>query len=173
MKNTLHINLFGGPGTGKSTIAAELFSKLKWNKMDSELISEYAKQIVWEESFSKLSNQIYLFAKQHKRHIILNGKVDYVVTDSPLIMGTVYDKNDTKHLQELIFSEFNKFENLNIFLIRDKEYNPNGRTQTYDEAIQKDNEIFKLLNENNVNYYSFVANETAVNLIFDLIKIKI
>ena len=65
------------------------------------------------------------------------------------------------------------FENLNIFLIRDKEYNPNGRTQTYDEAIEKDNEIFKLLNENNVNYYSFVANETAVNLIFDLIKIKI
>ena len=170
MKKTLHINLFGGPGTGKSTIAAELFSKLKWNKMDSELISEYAKQIVWEESFSKLSNQIYLFAKQHKRHIILNGKVDYVVTDSPLIMGNVYDNNDTKFLHELIFSEFNKFNNLNIFLIRDKEYNPNGRTQTFVEAIEKDNEIKKLLDENNVNYLTIIANENAVNVIFDIIK---
>ena len=55
---TLHINLWAGPGTGKSTMAAGIFAALKWNKIDCELVSEYAKQIVWEESYTKLNNQI-------------------------------------------------------------------------------------------------------------------
>lgn len=170
MKKTLHINLYGGPGTGKSTIAAELFSKMKWNKLDSELISEYAKQIVWEESFTKLKNQIYLFAKQHKRHVILDGKVKYVITDSPLPLNTVYDNENTKYLKDLVFSEFNKFNNINIYLNRKKEYNPNGRTQTYTEAIEKDIQILNLLKNNNVDYITIDADENAVNEIFNIIK---
>jgi len=58
---TIHINLWAGPGTGKSTMAASIFAELKWNKIDCELVSEYAKQIVWEESYTKLNNQNWLF----------------------------------------------------------------------------------------------------------------
>ena len=43
---TIVINLIGSPGTGKSTLASELFSKMKWKGHDVELVSEYAKESV-------------------------------------------------------------------------------------------------------------------------------
>ena len=33
---TIVINLIGAPGTGKSTVASELFSKMKWSGYDVE-----------------------------------------------------------------------------------------------------------------------------------------
>ena len=44
MKETLVINLIGGPCSGKSTIAAELFARLKKMGIHCELVSEYIKQ---------------------------------------------------------------------------------------------------------------------------------
>lgn len=170
---TLHVNLWAGPGSGKSTMASHIFAKLKWNKIDCELISEYAKQIVWEESLKKLDNQIYLFAKQHNKHYILENKVQVVITDSPLPLGCIYDNNNTKYLKNLIFSEFNKFENLNFYLNRCKTYNPNGRTQTLEQAIEKDNEIKKYMFDNNIPHISIDATEESIITIVDLIKRKL
>ncbi len=39
--------MFGGPGTGKSTSAAGLFFKMKLAQMEVELVTEYAKDLVW------------------------------------------------------------------------------------------------------------------------------
>ena len=47
LMKTIVINLIGSPGTGKSTLASELFSKMKWQGYDVELVSEYAKELVW------------------------------------------------------------------------------------------------------------------------------
>lgn len=44
----LVINLFGGPSTGKSTTAAEIFVYLKKKKINCEYITEYAKDKTWE-----------------------------------------------------------------------------------------------------------------------------
>ncbi len=167
---TLHINLWAGPGTGKSTMAAGIFSALKWNKIDCELISEYAKQIVWEESYTKLNNQIYLFGKQYSKHFNLESKVQVVITDSPIPMGCVYDAGRTKYLKELVISEFNKFDNLNYFLERVKGYNPNGRMQTYEEALEKDREIKQFMIDNDIEYIDIPAEEESVKLIVEEIK---
>lgn len=43
MKNTLVVNLLGGPGCGKSTGAAYIFSQLKMRNIDAELVTEFAK----------------------------------------------------------------------------------------------------------------------------------
>lgn len=170
---TLHINLWAGPGTGKSTMAAGIFSALKWNKIDCELISEYAKEIVWEESFNKLNNQIYLFGKQYSRHYNLEGKVEVVITDSPIPMGCVYDSGNTKYLKELVISEFNKFDNLNFFLKRTKYYNPNGRLQTYEEAVEKDVEIKQFMIDNEISYIDISSCEESVKDIVEVIKRKL
>lgn len=37
------INLFGAPGTGKSTGAAYIFSQLKMKGINAELVTEFAK----------------------------------------------------------------------------------------------------------------------------------
>ena len=47
MKDTLIVNLYGGPGCGKSTGAAYLFSKLKMAGVDAEYVPEFAKDKVW------------------------------------------------------------------------------------------------------------------------------
>ena len=50
MKETLVINLIGGPCSGKSTIAAELFARLKKMGIKTELVSEYIKDEVPAET---------------------------------------------------------------------------------------------------------------------------
>lgn len=61
------INLFAGPGSGKSTTCAGVFSKLKLAGVNCEMALEYAKDKVWEQSFHTLDNQIYIFGKQLHR----------------------------------------------------------------------------------------------------------
>jgi len=46
----LVVNLFGAPGAGKSTGAAYIFSQLKMAGINAELVTEFAKDKVWEES---------------------------------------------------------------------------------------------------------------------------
>ena len=50
MKNTLLVNLYAGPGAGKSTGAAYIFAKLKMAGIDCEYVSEYAKATKSEEA---------------------------------------------------------------------------------------------------------------------------
>lgn len=167
---TLVVNYYAGPGTGKTTSAANLFAKLKWNKIRSELVSEYAKHVTWEESYNKLNNQVYLFGKQHHKQFILKDKVDVIVTDSPLTLGLIYDQGKTAYLKDIVLSEFNKFWNINIFLEREKEYDPVGRNQTEAEAIEKDKEIKKFLDDNNIEYITLPGTESSVDEVFAYIK---
>lgn len=48
MKNALVVNLFGGPGCGKSTTMARLFADLKTRGLNVEMVSEFAKDLVYE-----------------------------------------------------------------------------------------------------------------------------
>lgn len=175
--NTLFINLFGGPGTGKSTLCAKLFADLKVKGIDCEMALEYAKDVVWEESFRKLSNQVYIFGKQHNRLHRLNGKVDVVITDSPLLNSIIYDDTKNPQLRELILTEFSKLNTLNYYIDRCFEYKQNGRVQDLDGAIGKDNDYKQLLNQNNILYKHILLNDdndnsTIVNEIINRINDK-
>lgn len=44
----LVINLFGVPGAGKSTGAAYIFARLKMLGINTELVTEFAKDKVWD-----------------------------------------------------------------------------------------------------------------------------
>jgi hypothetical protein len=152
MKKTLVINLFGGPGVGKSTLCASVFAKLKIMGIDCEMATEYAKDMVWEESYKKLENQIYIFGKQHARVHRLLGKVDVVITDSPLLNSIVYDKTENIALRKLVISEFWKLNTLNFYISRKLDYEENGRVQTLKEAIEVDNAYLKLIKDNDIEY---------------------
>jgi thymidylate kinase len=165
---TLFVNLFGGPGTGKSTIASHLFALLKWQGYNCELVSEYAKQIVWEKSFSKLNNQIYVFAKQHNKQFILNNEVQIVLTDSPLLFSLIYGSNCSKEFHSLVHNEYQSFNNLNIFLKRQKAYNPKGRTQNEEEAKSLDIKIKFILAD-----YKFYEEEASHENVQNILKMII
>lgn len=167
MKKTIVINLFGGPGVGKSTLCSMIFSTLKVKGIDCEMALEYAKDIVWEESFKKLSNQIYVFGKQQNRIWRLNGKVDVIITDSPLLNSIIYDDTKNPHLYNLIISEFNKLNTLNYYITRTLKYEENGRVQTYEQAIEKDNFYKRILLENNIKYKESTPNSLS-EIILDI-----
>lgn len=160
--NTLVVNLLGGPGCGKSTIAASIFSQLKWDEVNCEYASEYAKDLVWEHRHKTFENQIYIFGKQHHRIYRLAGQVDVIITDSPILLTPIYDGEKRESLKQLMFEEFNKFNNLNIVLTRRKKYNPKGRIHDEQGAKDIDLQIRQFLNENKVPYIEMNGNQAAV-----------
>jgi nicotinamide riboside kinase len=152
--NTLVINLTGGPGTGKSTLCAQLFYLLKSQDIDVEMATEYVKDLVFEESFKKIENQIYIFGKQHNRLYRLKNKVKVIITDSPLLNSIVYYTGNNPHFESLVIWEFNQMNNFTLYLERSFEYVENGRMQSIDGAKKVD-EIYKdLLDKYNIEYVS-------------------
>ena len=87
------VNLYGGPGSGKSTGAAYIFSKLKMAGVNAELVTEFAKEKVWEESKAVFENQAYIFGKQYFRISRCADQVDVIVTDSPLLLSVIYNND--------------------------------------------------------------------------------
>jgi len=157
---TLVINLFAGPGAGKSTTAAGLFYELKKKGKLVELVTEFAKDMVWEERHSVFEDQLYILAKQNRRLKRLQGKVDYVITDSPLLLGQYYTREDKTELTYLINWAFNKYNNLNIFINRTKPYVQTGRNENYREALNADRGIKELLKE--YEYVELIDNEQII-----------
>lgn len=156
------INLFAGPGAGKSTTAAGLFHFMKLEQMKVELVTEYAKDITWEKRHNILTDQLYIFAKQHRRVSRLRGEVDYVVTDSPLLQSLVYRAEGYPAVfDELVLEFWRTFENVNFMLERAKAYVAMGRSQSEDEARAIDATIRGILEEYAVPYENVVADGQA------------
>lgn len=159
--------MLAGPGTGKSTVTAHAFALLKWQGMNVEMATEYAKDKVWERSAHILANQDYVYAKQYKRIKQLEGQVDIVLTDGPLLHSLVYGTDPD--LLRLVEARHREFHNLNIFLRRTKKYNPSGRTQTEDEAKQLDKVILDTLESYKIPFVKIEASQSNMPLIVETI----
>lgn len=140
-KRPLVVNLFAGPGAGKSTGAAFLFAYLKLMKVNVELVTEFAKELAWEgDKDFMANNQVYITGQQIRRMNRLIGKVDVIITDSPIELGALY--TDSSLLKDLCYSEGSKWDRrLDFFVNRVKPYNPSGRNQTLEEAMVLDEKI--------------------------------
>lgn len=168
---TLVVNLYGGPGSGKSTMSARLFSELKELGINAELVTEYAKDLVWQESTHVLDNQLYIFAKQYHRLWRVMNKVDVIITDSPLLLSTIYGETSST-FKKLVLEEINKMNTLNIFLERVKPYNPAGRLQSEFDAKMIDDLIRLELEEKCIPYTSFKGEYSSTSTIVQLITLN-
>lgn len=166
-KNTLLVNLYAGPGAGKSTGAAYIFAKLKMAGIDCEYVSEYAKDRVWQDDQFPLQHcQLYVTGKQCLKIYRLLGKVDVIVTDSPIAVGAMYTTE--KPYQDVCLYEAKKYKpTFNIFVNRFKKYNPNGRNQTEEEAKVIDKRIKDFLTENEIPFTEANGTEEGYNKIVD------
>lgn len=145
------ICLYGGPGSGKSTISAKIFHELKCRQFDVELISEYIKTSAHEGRSPVSYDQLYVFAKQLKSEDVILRNVTTIVTDSPLLLNTAYSRlYKFQCSQDLIkiCQQFDRdFPPLNLFIERTVEYVEKGRYQNYEEAIAFDNFLKEHLND--------------------------
>lgn len=159
------INLFAGPGVGKSTNAAKIFADLKMKGINCEMALEFAKDKVWEESFRTMDDQIYIFGKQFHRIWRLKDKVDVIICDSPLPISIVYDKENSKAFHELIMEQFNKFNNLNFYLKRSAVYQESGRMQTEEEAKKIDKVVEGVLIDYEIPFVTLDIDNAAKDIV--------
>ena len=174
-RNALIVNLFGGPGVGKSTTAAGVFTLLKLHDVECELITEYAKDLVWEERHKTFRDQQYIFAKQNHRLWRVHDRVDVVVTDCPLMLSPIYGeryKTGSLEFNKNVEQVTDTYNNLNIVLERTKKYNQNGRNETEDEARDVDNAIKRVLADYGMPWTVVPGNFEGINQIFELVTKK-
>lgn len=163
------INIYAGPGAGKSTTAAGLFHRMKSENISCELVTEFAKDVVWEGTVSQLRNQLWVFANQHNRIFKLLGKVDYIITDSPLLLSTIYGPESefyNPELQELIIKTVDSMNNRNFFLLRSKPFHQQGRLHDESEALELDKEILDMLSINGSHFRYVESVESLYYWIF-------
>lgn len=168
------INFFGGPGTGKSTTRARMFYEMKIAGYSVEEVNEVAKEMLWEDRHNIFQDQLYLLAKQNRKLLRLQNKVDYVLTDSPILLNTIYMVGNgyEQTLNQLILEVFNSYDNINILLNRTHEYQEVGRYQTEQQSDELSSDIKKLLQLHNVPFVEYDCNKINFQLIEDLLVLQ-
>lgn len=160
------INFFGGPGCGKSTAASGLFYNMKKEWANAELVTEYAKDLVWSGSQHLLAEQVLVFAQQSHRLNRLKNKVDFAITDSPLLLSAFYiPKKYPESFKQLCFDFYNSYENINYFITRTHEYSSVGRLQNEEEADLISAQMKEFLNVNNIPYTEILAGDDIPQII--------
>lgn len=174
------INLFGGPGVGKSSIAAGLLYELKKKHISCDAPYEFPKVLAWEENHSAIKDQLYVFANQHRGIVQSFGKVDYIIMDSPILLSLIY-KNYyngleypsvlyTELFDEMVLGIHNKYENLNVVLKRGEGvHNEKERYQDLEKSIQLDYMIQQTLDTHLIPYTEVSLNENTLEVILKLI----
>jgi 2-phosphoglycerate kinase len=174
------VNLFGGPGIGKSSIANGLTYKLKKKHITCDNPYEFPKVLAWDENHSAIKDQLYVLANQHRGIVKSFGKVDYIILDSPIILSLVY-RSVYKGLEypatlygdsfdKMVLDIHNQYDTLNILLKRtDGGFNEKERYQTIDESKMLDDEIEKTLITHNIPYTTIEVGDETVNNILKIL----
>jgi hypothetical protein len=154
MKTTI-INLYGGPGCGKSTSAAYLFYLLKCDQQNVELVREYVKDWAYEARKFSAYDEIYFMGKQVRHESMLFGKVNWIVTDAPVYMTAYYARiHCGPILAKGVLAEAEAFyqqatedghQYYHILLHRTTPYAQEGRYQNEQEALSIDEGVQKMM----------------------------
>tara|TARA_B110000503_G_scaffold121139_1_gene184445 strand:+ start:99 stop:641 length:543 start_codon:yes stop_codon:yes gene_type:complete len=175
------INLFCGPGGGKSSIASGLTYKLKKKHITCDNPYEFPKILAWDDNHSAIQDQLYVLANQHRGIVKSFGKVDYIVLDSPIILSLVYRSvyEGTsypatlygEHFDKMVLDIHNQYDNINILLKRGEgNHNDKERYQSLEESKLLDAEIENTLIKYNIPYISVdVNNKTLKNILKHLV----
>jgi hypothetical protein len=151
----MRINLFAGPGAGKSTLAAGVYSALKQQGVYVELVREYVKSWAYSRWVPSQWDQIYIFGKQlHAESQLLERGVEVIVTDSPILLNVFYTQPPLRQPLYEIAQEFERrWPSVNFWVDRkDRPYMAGGRYQTESEARILDQQLRRFLDLKQVQY---------------------
>lgn len=175
-KNTIVINAFAGPGAGKTTSCLEVAEKLKKQGFVTEYVQEYAKELVYDNNLIMLDghyeHQFDILKEQVKRINRLYGKVDFILTDSPVLLNNTYlneDKgtNDYVTYCENVKKIYTLYDNFNYFVERDKSaFEEEGRIHNLEQSIVIDDELKNTLHNNQIDFATY-THSTIDNIVRD------
>jgi hypothetical protein len=154
---------------------------MKKHHMSVEYTYEFPKEVAWEGNVSQLKDQFFITANQHRNISRLYGKVEYIIVDSPIVLGCFYEQRygegypasyySMSGLSNFLWMLYKQYDNINLLLKRnDETYDTNGRLQDLQEAQEIDKDIRQTLLVNSIPFVEFnVGTNTAVD-IFNYIK---
>jgi ABC-type amino acid transport substrate-binding protein len=160
------INLYGGSGLGKSTTAALVFGEMKLMGLHCELVREFVKEWAWAGRQIKPGDQTEIYQNQLARERLYYGKLDYIVTDSPLVLGPIYQKyyTGTDSIAQEVFDNIIRAEQegvsyMNFLLKRNKPFDPRGRYESEEQAKEVDFFVEKYLKDKSVPFHTITSDD--------------
>lgn len=155
------INLIGAPSSGKTTNAAGVFLEIKLLHKNAFLVPEYAKDLTYMGTLAQTS-QVTILGEQNRRQDILRDKVDYAITDSPLILGLYYAEEREENnpfFKDFCLSQFNSYDNINFFLVPHEEQVFEKEGRIHDEHTSKliKYRLEEILLENQIPYHKLTT----------------
>lgn len=175
-KHTIVINAFAGPGAGKTTSCLEVAEKLKKQGFVTEYVQEYAKELVYDNNLIMLDghyeHQFDILKEQVKRINRLYGKVDFILTDSPVLLNNTYLNEDKSTNNYVTYCEnvkkiYTLYDNFNYFVERDKSaFEEEGRIHNLEQSIVIDDELKNTLHNNQIDFATY-THSTIDNIVRD------
>ena len=167
----MRINLWGSPGCGKSTIASKVFSRLKADGYNVELILEYIKKWTYIDRQPQGFDQYYISAKQlHREYSALNAGFDHIITDCPVLLNCFYaDYCKLPFSQSLIdiALEYEKaYPSVNIFMKRgNHSHSDIARFHNEEESLEIDIKLKDFIRKN--NFFRIVERDLTNEVYFE------
>lgn len=156
-------------------MASDLFAHLKKLGVKVEYVPEYAKELVYEKS-PLVRDQLHVFAEQNRRLYQKLGEVDFIVTDSPILLSAIYvDENNTafpaaklnswrSDFKTMVFETHRMYNNVNFLIKRsERAFVPDGRIHDLQASIAIDEKIKDQLRY--MPYYSIEVYQQALEFL--------
>ena len=167
------INIFAGPGAGKSTTVAGVFAELKKSHINCEIAPEFPKELVWEKRYVALKHQPFVLGQHHHQLATLSGQTDVIICDGPILSTLYYNQpeftdNPVYSLNQVALDLAAQFDNTNYFITRsdDAKYQTHGRNRSREKSIESDTDIIKVLTRFGVDFVNLPV-EHAVRCIVE------
>lgn len=174
--DTLHINLWGSPGVGKAGISGQLYGKLKEAGYVAMLVHDYAEELAlqgklaWREVETneiREFDQFIISSEQYRRESEMEGSVEVVITDAPLLQQTIFAPGhyagELRHILNQMTVGWTSMDVLLTGGVR-PDYTSMGRVQTAEHSLALQPEILAILSEDRPNYMTMTTEGSTQEL---------
>ncbi|MDP3702490.1 MAG: hypothetical protein Q8R72_16445 [Hylemonella sp.] len=164
------INIIGGPGCEKSLFTSAIILYLHLHHKTVEQIPDYAKSLVWQKDYEALRNQYKIAQQQFHMLELLDGQVQFLVTEASLPQVLYYNEFypdnicDTGKTRKQILDWYKQHTNINVMVERGvRKYNHTGRFQDEEQAKEVDRGMRALLRRESIPYTALKPDLEAIN----------
>ena len=164
------INIIGGPGCDKSLFTAAIILHLSLHQKTVEQIPDFAKSLVWQKDYEALKNQYHIAQQQFRMLELLDGQVQYLVTECSLPQILYYNEHypdnicDRAKTRSQILDWTKQHNNVNVLVERsDRKYIHTGRFQDEAQAREVDRGLAQTLRREGLTFTTLPPELEAIN----------
>ena len=164
------INIIGGPGSDKSLFSSAIILYLNLHHKSVETIPDFAKSLVWQQNFEVLKNQYFIAQRQYEMLNLLDGQVQFLITECSLPQVLYYNENyadnicDVEKTRSQILEWYRQHDNVNILVERGvKKYVHTGRFQDEEQARTVDQGLRNVLTREGLPFTALTPSVDAIN----------